>query len=362
MLIAIAVILALVCALAAHLLLALLRRRAARWGLLDHPGGRKVHPVAIPSIGGLAILGAVFAVAAGGLAAAWAPAGWTAFLPDELKTHFPGMRARSPQLLALFGGCALLCGLGFVDDRRGLSPWFRLAVQLGAAALLVGSGIQLTLYLQLPALQIALSVLFVVFLTNAINFIDNTDGLMPGATLLIATHLGTLAASDGQLFLAATAIALFAATAAFLPRNYPRAHAFMGDAGTLAIGFFAAGLSLLFTFDPEGTGARALVLPPLLLALPAADGVVVVLTRLARGVHPFTAGRDHLSHRLMALGLTPRGAVEGLWLFCWAGGSGALLLADVPPVGLVPSAVVLTLLLGAGRGPRRRPPANPASA
>ena len=142
-------------------------------------------------------------------------------------------------------------------------------------------------------MHVVLTVVFIVFITNAVNFIDNMNGLMAGVVTVGALHLLCLAAATGQLFIAAILACLVGGLLAYLPRNFPRARVFIGDAGSLAIGFLLASLTVAFTFEEGGSSFRPALLPLLVLAIPTADGLTVIAGRLRRGVHPFTAGHDH---------------------------------------------------------------------
>lgn len=301
-----------------------LERRAHESGLVDLPGGRKRHDGALPLTGGIAVLLGVAIPSVGGVLLALAADGLGLPLPPEIAVHLPGVRAKAPELLAILAGAAIHLLLGHVDDRRGLSPWLRLGVEALCAAGVAALGARVTLFLPWPAAHWVLTIVFIVFTTNAVNFIDNMNGLMGGVVLIACLHLLVLAVATRQLFLAAILLCLAGGLLAFLPRNFPKARVIMGDAGSLPLGFLLAALSVTFTFaeDPVAVPGRLLpvVLPLLLLFVPLADGVTVVVSRLRRGVHPFTAGRDHLSHRLVALGLTPAQAVARLWLLAFLAG------------------------------------------
>jgi len=311
-------------------LLPFLERIARGTGAVDAPGGRKQHEGPTPLAGGIAVLTAVVVPATVGLLVAlraWHESGW---VPDELLVHLPGVRRRAPQLLCILAGTAVMMVLGHIDDRRGLSPWLKLAVQGACAAMLTVAGLHISLYLDSPVWQIGLTILYVVFITNAVNFIDNMNGLMAGVVLIGSLHLLTLAIATGQLFMAAILICLTGGLCGFLPRNFPRARVFMGDSGSLAIGFLLASLTVAFTFDEGPPSTRPFLLPAAILAIPAWDGLLVIVSRARRGVHPFTAGRDHLSHRLVARGLSPVRAVVTLWTIQFLAGVPVVLDGQVP--------------------------------
>jgi len=260
--------------------LPLLGKAARLRGLVDTPGGRKAHAQAVPLVGGIAILAGVAVPAVGGLLAALLGEAGLLALPAALSTHLPGIRSRAPQLLAVLAGSGVMLLLGHADDRQGLSPWTRLAVEGACALALALVGIRVTLFLTNPWLQLLLTVAFVVFVTNAVNFLDNMNGLMGGVLLVASLHLLTLAVSSGQLFLAAILICLAGALLAFLQQNFPDGRIFSGDAGSLAIGFLLAATCVLFTYEEHGVSLRPVLVPLAILALPLADGCSVIVSRL----------------------------------------------------------------------------------
>lgn len=345
MLILAGAILVLFAAASCRLLLAWLAPRAAGLGLVDVPGGRKDHVTDMPLVGGLAIMATMLLVVCGGLLVAWLHVTMGLPLPNGLAEHAAGLLSRFPQLSALFGGALLLAIVGWRDDRRAMGAWTRLGLQALAASLLVLADLEVTLFLPDPWMHAVATVLFVVFLTNATNFIDNMNGLMGGVTALGALHLAALGMATGQLFLAAFGLALAASLLAWLPSNFPTARTFMGDAGSTSIGFLLAGLTIAAEFHQGAAAIDPVILPCLLLTVPLVDGITVIVSRLLRGVHPFTAGHDHLSHRLVARGVSRRKAVHLLWILAWipgaigvtmfAGGGLIALLLEVVAGGLL---------------------------
>jgi UDP-GlcNAc:undecaprenyl-phosphate GlcNAc-1-phosphate transferase len=328
----------------ARTLAPLVERTARARGYVDAPGGRKDHAAATAYGGGLVLLAAVAFPALAGLALALgAPAD---LLPPEIAVHLPGVRGTAPKLLAILVGAALHLVVGYVDDRRRLSAWTRLLLETAAALALVLADVRATAFLPSVAAQAALTVVFVVFVVNATNFVDNMNGALAGVATAQAACLLALAVATGQLFLAAILLCLLGGLLAFLPRNYPAARMFLGDAGSLLLGFLFAALVVAFDFaDATRPAYLAFAAPLLILAVPLADGATVVVARLRRGVHPFTAGHDHLAHRLVARGLSRPRAAAALWAASGAAGLLALALLGVDPLlaGLVAAPFALFL-------------------
>jgi UDP-GlcNAc:undecaprenyl-phosphate GlcNAc-1-phosphate transferase len=255
---------------------------AGRLRLLDRPGERKVHAAPIPRIGGLAMV-------AGTLFPLWfmvvQPGEWT----------------------AIYGGVAILLVMGLLDDRYELAWHWKLGAQVLACALAVSAGgvsiesTTLTDRIEPPAsLSVALSFVFLVGVTNAINLSDGLDGLAGGTTLLAVLAIGWISFSSGNLPVASTTAALAGALLGFLRFNTHPARVFMGDSGSQVLGFLAGVLAIKATQGPDVTVSAAL--PLLLLAWPILDTLTVMTERMRNGLSPFAADRRHFHHRLLSLG------------------------------------------------------------
>ena len=291
---------------------------------------------------------------------------------DPLAVHLEGLQLRRSDLgwtlLALF----LIHLLGLVDDRRPLGPWTKLLGQLLIAGGLVG--LTDTRILTLlgeswgaagTVISLALSILWLIAITNALNFLDNMNGLSAGVGAIIAGCF--LAATlltpgiSGQWFDAALAALLAGALLGFLPLNYPRARLFLGDGGSLVIGLLLAVLSVRVTyFDVTGAMGSvrwySLLTPLVLLAVPLYDLVSVCVARLAAGRSPMQADQNHLSHRLVRRGLSPAVAVLAIWLCTLATAIQGVLLpslmasqAVIVALGTLSILTLLALLETGGR-------------
>ncbi|MBI4538222.1 MAG: hypothetical protein HY704_01760 [Gemmatimonadetes bacterium] len=220
------------------------------------------------------------------------------------------------------GVLAFLTGL--IDDVRPLSPAWKLAGQLVAASLLLAAGIMLR-FTGLYALDAILSAAWFLAITNGLNLLDNMDGLAAGTAAIAALCLAALFVLDGDPVLAGLALVLAGALAGFLVHNYPPARIFMGDSGSLFIGLFLAGLALSPTPGLTRGLFAVVAVPMLILAVPIFDTALVTVTRLIEGRSIARGGRDHSSHRLVALGLPESRAVQMLWALSATGGVVALL-------------------------------------
>lgn len=264
-------------------------RFAAKWGIVDKPGTRKVHAAAIPRVGGLAM-------AMGVLIAA------LVIIPLEPTSRYFLIAAL---VLTLFG---------VLDDRFDLDYRLKLLGQLLAVSIVVfGGDIQIhsiTLedrVLLPPWISIPLTIIFLVGITNAINLADGLDGLAGGTTFLCLAALAMLAHSGGQVICAAMALAFAGAILGFLRFNTYPATVFMGDAGSQLLGFAVGVLSLRATQTGESSISAAA--PILLLALPILDTLSVMVQRVSEGRSPFSPDKNHIHHKLLALGFDHHEAV-----------------------------------------------------
>lgn len=306
-----------------------LRLWARRAGLVDDAaaGDYKTHTGAVAYGGGLAIflggalpllalLGTVawdrrdFLYFGGQWSNLWAPVS----LYPGLGLHLT-IRELSQATCLLGGGLSMLL-LGLADDWRLLPPLPRLVAQLAVAALIAAFVPQVQLPLAGPAFVAVLATtLWIVAFTNSFNFLDNMNGLAGGLAVVVLSFGGMVAVVVGHLPAALVCLALAGACGGFLVFNFPGASIFMGDAGGLFLGFVCGSLTALLshlTSSAPGSTAPQRLAPLLLLALPAYDLVTVVASRVRRGHPPWLGDTNHISHRLVRLGLSRRGAVLAL--------------------------------------------------
>ena len=280
------------------------RRIAPRLGLVDHPGPRKVHAQPMPLLGGAAIVIA-------SLLTLWL-----------LHTRF-----EYQQLISILLGAALVALIGFYDDRWGLRPVLKLIGQIVAAIILIISGVKVTALPQ-EWMNIAVTVIWVVGLTNSLNLLDNMDGLSSGVAAVCAAFFVVMAALSGQIYVGALAAALLGAALGFLVYNFNPASIFMGDTGSLFLGFMLAAIDIKLRF-PANVPFVTWMVPIIVMGIPIFDTTLVFISRLRRGKNPLTTpGKDHLSHRLVARGFTTREAVLTHYLVSGAYGMVAILVTQ----------------------------------
>jgi UDP-GlcNAc:undecaprenyl-phosphate GlcNAc-1-phosphate transferase len=345
-------------------LVPLVMRLARRTGFLDMPGPRKVHTYPVPYGGGLAVAAGVLLPLAGGVAVAWLiTQGHTLGLPGDLRLHARGVMSRAHELALLAGGALVILALGLVDDKRKLGPGFKLAVQALVATGFVAGGERLSLFWEgSRAGDIvggAVTVLWIVGVTNAFNLLDHMDGISAGVAGLSAAAFAIIAVFTGQLFVAAALLAVMGACAGFLCFNFPPARIYLGDAGSLFVGYMLGTLTVTFTFyeKAQQQALHAYFVPLVVLGVALFDTTTVVVIRIARGKPVFEGDRNHLAHRLLGLGMSRRGTVLTVWTITILTGLSALLLYQVRELygaiivvaQLVLTFAVITLLESAGR-------------
>ncbi len=299
-----------------------MRKIALKIGAVDRPNlERKTQKEPVPYLGGV------------GISIGITIASFGALLYSDFSTETFN-KALSVLLPAI-----LISAMGLYDDLKNLDPWPRLAAQSLA-------GIAVAIYLiendilgqafGNQFLNYAVTIIWVVGICNSINFFDNHDGGASGTVAVISIFLFAIAFNQGQSLVSALAVVTAGATLGFLIWNKSPAKIYMGDAGALFLGIIIAVLTI--RLDPEvGPQSRALAIPLLLMAVPILDTTTVVISRLNRGISPFTGGRDHLSHRLMRKGLGRKTTAYVLWAMAAAFGTVAYVACCVETSLAIPA-------------------------
>lgn len=288
---------------AAYGLTPVTRRLALHWNVVDQPSQRKIHREPIPLMGGLAILGAVLIAL-------------LFFATETFIREFGGVLV----------GCLWLSLVGYVDDRHGMNPRVKLGAQALAGIILIVTGIQVQLFNN-PLLDYSLTLFWVIGIVNALNLMDNMDGLAAGITAIAAGTFFILAASQQLILVASLGAALCGATLGFLRYNFNPATTFMGDTGSLVIGFILAVLGIKLDFPSQST-LVTWAIPILVLAIPIFDTSLVTFTRLREKRSPFLGGKDHTSHRILRLVGSHRRTVVSLYGVAVLLGSLALIISQ----------------------------------
>lgn len=311
-----------------------LRQWALMRGIVDRPDElRKQHPAATPLLGGVAIAVAFnVTVALGLIFFPWlirhGPGG------EYFGPYRSGVIASLPQLCLIGGAGIGIMLVGLRDDFRPLSAWRKLAWELLIALVLYGGGVRISLFVTQPLISAFLSIAWIIGITNAFNLLDNMDGLSCGTALISSLVFFAITALSGQLFIATMLACFIGSLAGFLPYNVAPARMFMGDAGSLFIGLMLSILTVISTYyTPAQPTPAPVIIPLLIMAIPLFDTLSVISIRLRTGRGIFTPDTNHLSHRLVRIGMTRGQAVMFICLLNCCVGLSASLLLILPAVG-----------------------------
>ena len=274
---------------------------APHLGVIAKPRARDVHTKPVPKLGGIAILFSVLAM-----------------------SLVLGNRLEFQQFAAIVVAAALMSFLGLVDDRFNLNAYVKLLAQLAAGVFVWVFGVRISLFAN-PMVDATVTIFWIVGITNAMNFLDNMDGLLAGISAVISAFFLVLAVINGQYLVGLLSAAMLGACVGFLIWNLNPASVFMGDSGSMFLGFMLACIAIKLRFLGQSQSVSWLV-PLIVLALPLFDTTLVTLSRLRRGKNPLTTpGRDHTSHRIANHGFSKREAVMILYLVCGALGITAII-------------------------------------
>lgn len=313
----------------------LIRCWAPALGLLDLPGDRKVHVTPTPRGGGIAIfLGFLVPMVAIVVVCLMSSLRELAAM-DLVVEAIQDSPERLAQFLAIGGGACVLFLTGLADDRWNLSWTLRLGIQLTVAIGVVAAGVRATVFVEQPWFGFAATVLWILVLTNAMNFLDNMDALSAGIGLIASLFFAAMLIVMVKTPAWSVAVPLFLLSGSltgFLIWNRPPASIFMGDCGSNLIGFLLATLTVTGTFyEYDSVGSRHVMLAPLcVMAVPLYDFCTVIAIRLSQRRSPFHGDKSHFSHRLVELGMKPAHAVLTIHLTTIMTGLGGLLLYKVP--------------------------------
>ena len=344
-------------------LTALMRVLALRWGIVDCPGDRKMHSEPVPLLGGVAIYLTFNIVILSNLGLLMLATELDFAWLEENVLSFLGPHTLQP-LFGIFAGAFIIFLLGIVDDIKILSPEVKLIGQVAAALILVVSGIHLDIFLKpiiggLPLIDRlsetqfvwfstgvsgALTIVWVVTITNAANFLDNMDGLCGGLSGIAALSFFLCVLPQQEYFICVLLMVFAGSVTGFLYHNLSPARIFMGDAGSMFCGFILATVAVLGTFYTTSTPSRvAIAAPVLALCVFLFDALSVVVIRIRNGESIMKGDKRHFSHRLVELGMTPRQAVEFIFLVAAVTGLGGALLSQV---GVLGTLVILAQMTG----------------
>ncbi len=318
----------------ALLVVPVIRRFCLRKGFVDLPNSRKVHKRPTPRLGGVAI---------------WASTIVGFIILFLINPNLP----EGNGLSGIFIGGTLMFLMGLIDDLYELTPEFKLFIQIGAATLAFLLGVRIEVLsnpfgdpVTLGLLSFPLTVLWLVGITNAVNFIDGLDGLAGGIVTIMAITLGIVAFHSNQPASALVAILLAGSIMGFLVFNFYPARIFMGDSGSLFSGFVLAGLSVTGVVKSI---AVSVLLPVLIFTVPIIDMSLTVLRRVLKGNNPMSADNEHLHHKLLKSGLSQNRTLAVLYSLCIAGGAIATFIVEAHRTYLVLIVFILIFIASFSR-------------
>jgi UDP-GlcNAc:undecaprenyl-phosphate GlcNAc-1-phosphate transferase len=316
------------------------KRLALRAGLVAHPSKDRYHRAVIPLGGGIAIFSTISIIILAAMAVVkfLAAPGHLNWLGSSVTIHTEGFISKTGQLAIILLVVLVLFALGLWDDKKHLSPFFKLAVQFAVAVIAAFfADIRVEFFIESKIVTSLLSAVWIVLIINVFNFLDNMDGASAGIAVIAGCILFVAAALSGQVFVGGLTLVFIGTLLGFLVFNFPPAKIFMGDAGSLVVGFFIALLTLRTTYYHEAQSGQfyPVFMPLLVMAVPLYDFISVTLLRISQGKSPFIGDTQHFSHRLKKHGLTDIQTVLTLYLATLCTGLGAIFLYQVNLAGAI---------------------------
>ncbi len=288
-------------ALISYLMTPFLRQVAFKIGWLDKPKSNKVHAKPVPLLGGVAI-----------------------FLSFFIVSALTAVR-HTPHIVFIFIGCLILVGVGLIDDKFGMMPKMKLLAQILAAMLVIKAGLRVNFFSNYY-FNVLFTYVWIIGITNSFNLLDNMNGLSAGIAAISSLFFGIVCFIEGQTLAAGFSFALAGANLGFLKHNFPKARIFMGDSGSLIIGYLLGILAIWSSWQIRQINP-SLVVPLLVLSYPIFDTTLVTIMRVIEKRPIFEGGKDHSSHRLALLGLKKMRAVLVIYAICIASGIAGVIVA-----------------------------------
>lgn len=331
-------------------LTACVRRWAIKADFVSRPREDRYNRNVIALGGGIAIFWTIaLFVLAGATAVKFVIApGHLSFIDESIAQHTAGFLSKINGLLVVVAAAFALHLLGLWDDRKHLGPFIKLAIQFAVAiAAAVWADVRVEMFIENKIITTALSVFWMVLMINAFNFLDNMDGASAGIALIATAVLMAAAMRSGQVFVGAMGLVFIGALLGFLAFNFPPAKIFMGDCGSMVVGFFVALLTLRTTYynAEAGTKLYSVFMPAIAMAVPLYDFISVTFLRLKQGKSPFVGDTQHFSHRLKRRGLSDRQVALTLYLATLGTGLGAVLLQQADWIGAILIAAQTVMIL-----------------
>ncbi|MFA5142622.1 MAG: MraY family glycosyltransferase [Candidatus Omnitrophota bacterium] len=307
-----------------YLLTPFVRTMAVKFNYLDHPQNNKVHAHPTPLLGGIAIFAAFI----------------IALLSKEAIVSLSPVRA-------MLIGAFILVIIGLIDDKMGMMPNFKLLGQFLAAMVVIKAGLRVE-FIQNYYLSVVVTYIWIIGITNAFNLLDNMNGLSAGIAFIASVFFGSISYMNGQYEVSAVAFALAGSSLGFLRYNFPKAGIFMGDTGSLVLGYVLAAIAIMGSWKTY-IFTTSIMIPVLVLGYPIFDTTLVSVMRILEGRSVFQGGKDHSSHRLALMGFKRFRTVLVIYAICIFLGTVALVISNVHwRIGLPILAATAIIMLGFG--------------
>ena len=321
-----------------------------RIGLVSKPASDRFGERVVPLGGGIGIFAALAIIILASVAAVklLAVPGHLDWLGESVTIHTAGFLGKMNRLIMILLLVFALFLLGLWDDKKHLGPFCKLGVQFAVAITAAFfADIRVEFFIENKIITSLLSAVWIVLMINAFNFLDNMDGLSTGIAVITSSILFTAAALNGQVFIGGLAIVFIGTLLGFLVFNFPPAKIFMGDAGSLVIGFFVSLLSLRTTYYNQAQSGSwyPVFVPLVVMAVPLYDFISVTFLRMCQGKSPFVGDTQHFSHRIKKHGLSDTQTVLTLYLATFCTGLGATFLYQVNITGAILIFVQTVLIL-----------------
>ncbi len=299
---------------------------ARRFNFISIPSSRSMHRHPTPLLGGLGIyLSFCLTIFAGFIMVRYG------LVPDALKIYIPGITNSFKQVFAIILGGLAVVIFGVIDDKKALTARQKLLLQMIAVAIIFAEGIRLSFFLSNNFQSFILTAFWFLLMMNGFNLMDNMDGLSAGVAFISGSILFTFAVQMQQLFVATILAVFLGSVLGFLKHNFPPAKIFMGECGSSFLGYFLGTTAILLTFyryDKSHTFLPVFA-PLVIFSVLFFDTLSVIWIRKKRGLPISRADKNHLSHRLVALGMTQKQTVLFIYLLTLCTGIGALLLGSL---------------------------------
>ena len=325
---------------------------ALRTGFVSRPASDRFAVRIVPLGGGIAIFAnlAIIILASAAVVKYLAVPGHLDWLGHSVTVHTAGYLSKIGRLMFILVLVFVLFVLGLWDDKKHLGPFCKLGVQFAVAIVAAYfADIRIEFFIESKIVTSLLSAVWIVLIINAFNFLDNMDGLSAGIAVITSFILFTAAALNSQVFIGGLTLVFIGTLLGFLAFNFPPAKIFMGDAGSLVVGFFVAILSLRTTYYNQAHSGRwyPVLMPLVVMAVPLYDFISVTLLRICQGKSPFVGDTQHFSHRIKKHGLSDKQTVLTLYLATLCTGLSATFLYQVNLAGaiLIFAQTVMILLI-----------------